>query len=268
MWMRLPTTISLTVFLLFGAVTTTAASPRGPAVAVFPIQLVEVPELDDVNTDKFLDLLEAVVIAQNYPTVPRSDIKAAIAETSADSFKQCYDESCQIELGKAVAASKALYSSFARFGRRCRLIIKLYDLQTALAEASSSQTATCDEEGLAQAIEAAQSELGQNKATTNQSAPPPPAPSAPPPPLPPAERPEPPPPAKAAADQQALPLAEAPSSAEDEDQSDGSIWWILLGVGVMIAGGVVVGVLLLGDDDDGDDPTSLANSRLGPGFRF
>ena len=246
---------SFLVSLAFLTVSTTLASaaPQGPAVAVFPIQVIDVPQLRDSNPDKFLDLLEAMVIAERFPTIPRSDIKAVINDTSAQSFKDCYDESCQIELGKAVAARKALYSSFASFGRRCRLIIKLYDLESELAESSSSQTTSCDEEGLARAIEDARTELGRSVEPGQTVAPlPKPAPAkAPPPPT------------------AAIPTA-APNADEPQTESDGGsdLWWVWLIGGVVAVGAGVAVAVVVSQGGSNTSGTTIADAGLPTAFRF
>ena len=66
-----------------------------------------------------------------YAIVPTSEIRRALRREKAESFAQCYDEACQIELGKEVAANLALSMTLTRIGRTCVTSMRLYDLRTA-----------------------------------------------------------------------------------------------------------------------------------------
>ena len=52
----------------------------------------------------------------------------------AESHQDCYDQSCQIELGKAVAAHKSLSSRLVKIGDSCSLQSQIYDLRTETTE--------------------------------------------------------------------------------------------------------------------------------------
>lgn len=122
------------------------------AVAVFPIKPTDVRGFRPRKMEKFGDLLDSVVSSHGIPTVPRSDLRELIRQEQAESFKNCYDEACQIELGKSVAAQKILGSTWSKFGDACVLAIRLYDLKTELTEFSTTQEVPCTETGLKQAI--------------------------------------------------------------------------------------------------------------------
>lgn len=125
----------------------------GEVVAVTDLQTLDVSDFSPIQRQKFTSFMDSVVAAAGLRTVPRSEIAAQLAQQQADSYRDCYDEACQIELGKAVAAQKALTSTWTRLGSGCVLAIRLYDLRSSVAEFSTKADALCEEEGLRAAIE-------------------------------------------------------------------------------------------------------------------
>ena len=133
----------------------TARAAEAPAVAVFPIDLRDTKGISRKAATKFTNLLDTIVGQQGFPTVPQAELTSQVDKAKAKSYDSCFDESCQIELGKAVAAEKILASSFASFGKTCTLTLKLLDLRRALTEFSTSEEAPCTEGGLKGAIQRA-----------------------------------------------------------------------------------------------------------------
>lgn len=74
-------------------------------------------------------------------------IRMQVKEMKNDTYKSCYDDSCQIELGKALAASHILRSQITRFGSRCVLNAELFDLRSEVTIAASSSRGDCEPEG-------------------------------------------------------------------------------------------------------------------------
>ena len=136
--------------ILFGAELTSHAS--GEAVAVFDIDARNVKGLSARQLANFTNLLDGVVAASGYQTVPRSTLKQQLVEQQSESYKDCYDESCQIELGKAVAAQKAFSSTWANLGGSCVLTVRLFDLRKEVTEFSTQAEAACTQAGLRNAI--------------------------------------------------------------------------------------------------------------------
>lgn len=234
------------------------AQVESTPVAVFPVRVIDVPALERVNIDKFTDLLEAAVSSKRYPTIPRTELRSLIQDQTLTSFESCYDEACQIELGRAVAAQKALTTSFAGYGDTCLLTFKFYDLKKALTEFSTTHEDTCDEAGLKRAITESGQKLRESRRSGAVAAAPPPT-AGPPPPPPPVT-----PPSKS--------LADAPSPKEPK-KGLGTGGWILIGAGAAaVVAGAVVLFLVLGDEDDEDDPEVSAltsrSANLTRGFRF
>jgi hypothetical protein len=74
-------------------------------------------------------------------------LREQVKEIKNDSYKTCYDDSCQVELGKALAASHILRSQVTRFGSRCVLNAELFDLRREVTIAASSSRGDCEPEG-------------------------------------------------------------------------------------------------------------------------
>jgi hypothetical protein len=69
-------------------------------------------------------------------------------QSKSASHKECYDQACQIELGKELAAEKTLATKILKLGTRCTVNIALYDLRKAASEDAATTTGKCDEDGL------------------------------------------------------------------------------------------------------------------------
>jgi hypothetical protein len=80
-------------------------------------------------------------------------LKEQIATMKQESFKQCYDDSCQVELGKALAASHILRTRIARFGNRCVLNSELIDLKSEVTVLAATDQGDCTDEGFFQMSE-------------------------------------------------------------------------------------------------------------------
>ena len=52
-----------------------------------------------------------------------------LLEQSKESFKKCYDEKCQIELGRQLPANKMVTTNIKKIGGKCRVAGSLYDLK-------------------------------------------------------------------------------------------------------------------------------------------
>ena len=140
----------------------TPKRPRPPAVA-HPDWVIAVMEVEDVNSrskkkriDQDLirnigDQLRIFVAERGIRTIDRSAqdeaFKEAIGSMKAESYKSCYDDSCQIELGKALAATHILRTKITRFGSRCVLNGELIDLRKEVAVAAASSRGDCGAEG-------------------------------------------------------------------------------------------------------------------------
>ena len=101
-----------------------------------------------------------LVRSGRYLAVPNSELKDALAHQKAESYKDCYDEACQIEVGKELAASLAVSGTILKIGRQCIVTLTLIDLRTSAKEAAAKGRGRCTEEGVLQSIDQALAQLG------------------------------------------------------------------------------------------------------------
>lgn len=83
-----------------------------------------------------------------YRVVPRDQLRARLFSEKKGTYRECYEESCQIELGKALAAQKSLSTKILKVGKRCAISSILYDFKTETAETSALVRTDCDEDSL------------------------------------------------------------------------------------------------------------------------
>ena len=129
------------------------AGAERPIVAVFPVQDrrgVLSGEQAAQLTDYF-----GVKIAEGgvFLVVPRTDLEAALREQKKASYGECVDESCQIEIGKELAAQKVLHTMIVALGDRCAVTATLYDLRLSATEQAASHKGGCDANALVESLE-------------------------------------------------------------------------------------------------------------------
>jgi hypothetical protein len=121
---------------------------KSSVVAVFDVQDAS-GKLDAALLDQLTEYLAAQLIElARFRVIPRAQLRSRLLEEKKSSYKSCYDESCQIELGKAVAAEKSLQTRLLKIGKNCAITATLYDLRSETTEAASSIEGDCSENGL------------------------------------------------------------------------------------------------------------------------
>ena len=133
----------------------TSAQDRRPVVAVFAFEN-QGAQLDPQSAERIRDYVGAQLVSSGgFLVVPPEELRQALARQKAESYRSCYDESCQIEVGKELAAEKTLAGVVARIGSRCVVTLKLYDLRRSAQEAAGTAKGSCDEDGVLDSIEKA-----------------------------------------------------------------------------------------------------------------
>ena len=145
------------VGVLLGAALVLAGSPaaadKGPIIAVFNIEAKGV-RLDRATLDRFSDYLATSLAASGrYRVVPRSQLKKRLIKQKRESYRRCFDQSCQIEIGKELAAQKSTSAQIMRLGSRCVVSVTLYDLRTAATEAAATSKGSCSEDGIVSTLD-------------------------------------------------------------------------------------------------------------------
>ena len=132
---------------------TRPSSPPSSTMLVFNLQ----DEFQKLRPEMALALTEylAVKLAQKarFRLVPRTQLKERLREEKAKSYKECFDSSCQIALGKALAAQKIVSAKFIPAGQRCIFTATIFDLRTETTDAGASAKTNCKDEELFEAID-------------------------------------------------------------------------------------------------------------------
>ena len=226
-----------------------AATP--PVVAVFAVQdtrpadvRLPISAIDGVTKYLSSKLAESGA----FRTVPDAQLRAALQMTKRESYEACYEESCQIEVGKEVAAGKSLSTAISQVGTECIVTSTLYDLRISAAEKSASYRGACSQADLLTAVEIIAGRLaGQAEAGAVSTAPPPAAvPSVPSvPPVP--------------------PVPGTPAGGKAEEPTIVGQWWFwALAIGALAIAGTAVAIAATsGADDPGTVSTAGGGSSSG-----
>jgi hypothetical protein len=135
--------------------TTSAPVYQGPKVviAVFDIELKRIRMKRDF-VDTLSDYLTTrLVEAGRFEVIPRSELRKRLLQQKKKSYKTCYDQSCQIELGREMAAEKTLSTQIQKLGSKCKVTAAVYDLKKAASGLAATATAKCNEDGLVKALD-------------------------------------------------------------------------------------------------------------------
>ena len=132
-----------------------AQQARAPVVAVFLMEnrsaaLPVEEKLEEGLTDYMSARLGE---ASRFQIIPRDEIKNRLTAAKAESYKECYDTACQIEVGKELAAEFSVSSSVARVGSQCLITASVWDLRRSTQIRAATAKGRCDPDELIEAIE-------------------------------------------------------------------------------------------------------------------
>jgi TPR repeat protein len=119
-----------------------------PVVAVFDIENRGTKLSADAITSLSDFLATELAATGAFETVPRDEIKRRLDVQKKDSYRACFAQSCQIELGQELAAQKSLSTQLMRLGKKCLVTTTLYDLRRAIAEHGATADGACDEDAV------------------------------------------------------------------------------------------------------------------------
>ncbi|MEQ8278386.1 MAG: hypothetical protein RMA76_38440 [Deltaproteobacteria bacterium] len=109
------------------------------------------------------DQIRVFLASRGMRVVDRSSqeraLQSIVAEEKKNSYKTCVDSSCQIPLGKALAATHIMRSSVAKFGNACATNGEMIDLRSEVTVAAGSARSGCTEEDLLYAAESLAEQL-------------------------------------------------------------------------------------------------------------
>lgn len=130
-----------------------AALARAPIIAVFDVQVSGVDSLRPGTADRLASFVAGrLATSGSFEVIPRSQVKTRLLEAKSETYRDCYDQACQIELGREMAAEKSVALEVLRLGRSCTVNLTLYDLARATTDAAESGDGACDEEGIVQTL--------------------------------------------------------------------------------------------------------------------
>jgi hypothetical protein len=95
----------------------------------------------------------ALTTSGKFRIIPHDQLRARIAEEKKESYKECVEESCQIELGKVLAAQKSLATQLLKVGNKCALTANLFDLKTETTEKGAMVNTGCSPDELLGAMQ-------------------------------------------------------------------------------------------------------------------
>jgi len=126
---------------------------RGPVVAVFDVEN-KGTDIDQPTLERFTDYLAAQLVAsRRYQVVPRDALKKRLQQKKADSYRKCFERSCQIEVGRELAAQKSLATVILKLGSKCMVTATLHDLKRATAELAASAKGSCTADAVVASLE-------------------------------------------------------------------------------------------------------------------
>jgi hypothetical protein len=111
-----------------------------------------------------------------YQIIPRQEIRKRLLEQKKASFKKCYDQSCQIEVGREMAAQFTVSASVSRVGKTCIITAAMYDLKKAATYKTGTAKGPCTADDLLTAVETIAEKLEGDQETAAADTAPEPAP--------------------------------------------------------------------------------------------
>ena len=140
-----------------------------PIVAVFKIQDAR-PRSSKLSAKTLENLSDylATLLAEggDFKVVPKTGIQTALSELKESSYRECYDERCQIEVGKAVAAQKLVSTKIIKVGRRCIVAISMFNVREEATEKAASHKGRCDEASVTEGLEQVAAQLRDHNAAS------------------------------------------------------------------------------------------------------
>ena len=132
----------LFLFFILGIVSSApllAQTDEKPLISVLDFRTSGISEAE---VEVFVDFLSSHIIETNrFRVIDRMQRQALLKEMEF-SYEDCTDESCQLEIGRLLAANQIVVGSVGRVGERYLLTIKLIDVQTGEALKTGSEKYT------------------------------------------------------------------------------------------------------------------------------
>lgn len=156
--------LAFAVLLIAGLLPNRAQPQNTPdVVAVFDVEVSGLT-LKRAAVDGLSDYLFGKVAGSGFKVVPRAEVKKRLREEAKESYKACYDESCQIEIGRELAAQKTISTKILKLGDECNVSVVLYDLRSSATDTAADVSGGCAPGALARSLEKAVATLARANA--------------------------------------------------------------------------------------------------------
>jgi hypothetical protein len=172
------TLLALAALMTFSLPAQAQEKKPPPVVAVFEIENRGSP----LTGDELIALTDYLGTRLGergrFQIIPRQEIKKRLVRQKKASFKACYDQSCQIEVGRELAAQFTVSASISRVGRTCIVTSALFDLRKAATTTTASAKGPCTADDLLAAMDKIAAKLEGGKPAKVKPPPPQPQPVA------------------------------------------------------------------------------------------
>jgi hypothetical protein len=145
------------------------AESQGPRVAVFQIE-DKTERFNSRACQQLASYLRGKLGEEGvYRVVPTSLIREKLVELKRRSYDNCFDQKCQIEVGRELAAEKSLATEIVSLGANCAIVATLFDLRGGIAERAATVRANCTVTSLGNALDTVVRKLRSNAPTPDSS---------------------------------------------------------------------------------------------------
>lgn len=160
------------LFLCASQPLTTWALPGRQIIAVFPVEVARGVPLTEEARNSLVELITArLTLSRRFQVVPREQLRKELISLKVSSYKECFDQSCQIEIGKAVSATKYLSAKVQRLADTCSVFLTVFDLKREYSDAAGIGEGPCNESDIIESFGRALDQLTGNGTLVIESIP-------------------------------------------------------------------------------------------------
>lgn len=128
------------------------SAASGQILAVFDVHDVSGKTEHNVLVQLTAYLSTALATSGKYKVIPRHQLRQRLLDQKTESYRECVEEACQIELGKTLSAQKSLATQLLKVGNKCAVTANLYDLKTETSEKGAMVNTGCEPDKLLEAM--------------------------------------------------------------------------------------------------------------------
>ena len=148
--------LSFAAVILMSAAGPWGSQARGAEPIVVAVFLME-SRGSNLSADEVVGLTDFLAArlgeGGRFQIVPRDELQKRLKAAKRASQKECFDSSCQIELGRELAASFSISSGISRVGSQCLVTASVWDLRRATQVQSAGMRSACKAEVLIDAVD-------------------------------------------------------------------------------------------------------------------